>query len=299
MKKTSILLTLLSFTVIFSSCESSKGTSKSIAEANGIMEIQHIRNASIIVSFNNLKILVDPVLSDKDAEPPMPFSNKNKNPLIQLPIDKSKIVENISAVLLTHYHSDHFDVGAEMFLPKDILIFCQPYDYNKLKEKGFSNLQMIDSVFNWKGIRISRFLTSHHKGSTGALPFGESSSFCLQVERESLFITGDAILDDRLSNSLIETNPQVIVANTGECQFTDENPVLDPNITMTLTRSELKEITTFLPNSKLIAIHMDAINHCSLGKNDLREYIENENLKKHIVIPNEGDIISYKQIVNN
>jgi len=68
---------------------------------------------------------------------------------------------------------------------------------------------------------------------------------------------------------------------------------------MTLTKTELKSIAKLLPNSKTIAIHMDAINHCSLSKNNLKEYIENEKLEKNIVIPNEGDIISYKQIINN
>jgi len=42
---------------------------------------------------------------------------------------------------------------------------------------------------------------------------------------------------------------------------------------------------------------MDAINHCSLSKNDLNNYIKNENLKKSIVIPNEGDIIIYNKII--
>ena len=299
MKKTSKLSIILVIVFALSNCISNKNNLEDATYVNSTMKIQLIRNATIIVTFDDIKILIDPILSDVEVSPPMPFSNNNKNPLIPLPMDKDKILENTDAVLLTHYHSDHFDLGAEEFLPKNTLIFCQPGDVKKLEEKGFSNIQVVDSVFNWKGISISRFLSRHHKGATGAEPFGESSSFFIKTKSETLFITGDAILDDRLTTSLIETNPKLIVANTGECQFTEENPVLDPYITMTLTKTELKSIAKLLPNSKTIAIHMDAINHCSLSKNNLKEYIENEKLEKNIVIPNEGDIISYKQIINN
>lgn len=299
MRKISTLSIILIIVFALSNCTSTKSTSKNTTEVNSTMEIQLIRNASIIVTFDNIKILVDPTLSDVSTEPPMPFSNKNKNPLIPLPIDKNKILENIDAVLLTHYHTDHFDLGAENLLPKNILLFCQPGDDKKLEKKGFSNIQVIDSVFNWKGISISRFLARHHKGATGAEPFGKSSSFFIQTKSETLFLTGDAILDERLTNSLKKTNPKLIVANTGECQFTEENPVLDPHITMTLTKAELKSVIKLLPNSKIIAVHMDAINHCSLSKTDLKEYIKNEKLENNIVIPNEGDIISYKDLIKN
>lgn len=95
------------------------------------------------------------------------------------------------------------------------------------------------------------------------------------------------------------TQPKLIIANTGECQFTEENPVLAPGITMTLTRIELNEMTRLLPESKIIAVHMDAINHCSLTKDELGKYIENEKLEKNIVVPNEGDKMFYNQIINN
>ncbi|HWL89309.1 MAG TPA: hypothetical protein VNO21_26075, partial [Polyangiaceae bacterium] len=93
-----------------------------------------------------------------------------------------------------------------------------------------------------------------------APPFGESSSFLVRTKDEGIFFTGDAILDHRLKSSLLATRPKVIVANTGECQFTKANPVLAPGTTMTLTAVELKEIARILPESNIFAVHMDAIN---------------------------------------
>jgi len=299
MKKTALFSVILFSLFALLSCVSTKHTSENINEISGTMEIQFIRQATVAVAHKNIKILIDPILADEGTESPIEFSNKKKNPTIQLPIDKNQLIKDVDAVLLTHYHPDHFDLEAERILPKNILIFCQPYDEKNLKDKGFSNLQVIDSVFNWQEITISRFPARHYKEATGAPPFGESSSYFLQTKNETVFFTGDAIFDDRLKSSLTATQPKLIIANTGECHFIEENPVLAPGISMTLTRIELNEMTRLLPESKIIAVHMDAINHCSLTKDDLRKYIENEKLEKNIVVPNEGDILRYKQIINN
>lgn len=273
---------------------------KNIHANSDTLKIQHIRNATVKITYqkNDIIILFDPILAEKGTQPPISFSNEIKNPTNELPIDKHELIKGFSAVLLTHYHEDHFDHEAEKLIPKNTLIFCQPGDDMKLKEKGFTNTQVVDSVLTWKGITISRFSASHHEGADGSPPFGESSSFFLQTSSESIFFTGDAILDERLKTSLEAAEPKLVVANTGECQFTKENPVLSPGEEMTLSKHELKKITQLLPASKIVAVHMDAINHCSLSKTDLRTYIKSEELEKSILVPNEGNILFYHEIVN-
>lgn len=77
------------------------------------------------------------MLSDVGMLPPIPLtSNRMKNPLIPLPVEINGLIKDVDAILLTHYHSDHFDKAAENILPKNILIFCQPDDDKKLKKMG-------------------------------------------------------------------------------------------------------------------------------------------------------------------
>lgn len=260
---------------------------------NQQVEIQLIRNATVKLSINNHTLLIDPVLADAGDNAPIPFSDGRRNPLIELPISKENVIDNVDAVLITHFHPDHFDSTAANILPKDILIICQPYDVEAIQKLGFSKVNPLDSLIEWNEVTIQRYEASHFKGATNVPAFGHSSSYFIKNESISVFLTGDAILDYKLSASLMVVNPKVIIANTGECQFTQNNPILEPHKNMTLSKEEIKDISHLLPGSKIIAVHLEAINHCQLTRKELKKYITKEKLDKQVYIPFENEILTF------
>lgn len=284
-KKYQLLVVVL---ILINACKITNKTIKTSA-----VKIQYVRQATVILEINSKKIVIDPVLSDKETQDPIPFSNDKRIPMNHLPISKNKIIREADAILITHYHPDHFDIDSERLLPKDILIFCQPFDVDKLKKKGFTNLKSIVNITTWFGVSIKRYEAHHHENATGKMPFGESSSFSLTFNKETIFITGDAILDNLLEKALINENPTHIIANTGECTFTKPNPVLEPGKYMTLTKEDLLKIAIRNKKAIIIAIHMDAINHCGLTKKEFRLFLKKQekNIKNKILVPNEGEIL--------
>jgi len=247
-------------------------------------KIQLIRHATVVISTENKKILVDPMLGDVGTEFAYPLtSNRVKNPLIPLSVEKNELIRDIDAVLLTHYHPDHFDKEAEKILPKDTLIYCQPGDKEKLMKKGFKNVIIVDDEVKFGEIEIKRLTVNHGEG-VWKKPMGKSSAYYLKTKENSIFITGDAIFDEQLKRNLKETQPDSIIANAGAAQFIIGEPI-------TLTADGLKNIHQLLPKAKIIAIHMDTINHCKLTKEKLRKYIATKGLTKNINVPNEGDVL--------
>jgi len=252
---------------------------------DSVMKIQFIRHATLLITVENKKILVDPMLGDIGTESPYPLTaNRVKNPLIPLPVEKNSLIKNVDAVLLTHYHPDHFDREAENILAKGMLIYCQPGTDKMLKSKGFTNVQVIEDKVEFGNISISRSYVNHGEG-IWLEPMGKSSSFYIETKNESLFITGDAVFDELLESSLKEIKPKIIIANAGAAQFIIGKPI-------TLTADALKSIARLLPDTKIIADHMNTINHCKLTKDKLKEFIVEEKLTKNIFIPDEGDILS-------
>ncbi len=251
------------------------------------IKIQLLRHATCMIIIGDKTLLLDPMLSDAGAMPPVPLtSNRVKNPLIPLPAKAESLVKNIDAVLLTHYHFDHFDKAAEDLLPRSTLIFCQPGDEKKLRDAGFRNVRVIDRDTEWAGIRFKSFPAHHAEGYLLLNIMVPSSSYLLQASGASLFITGDSIPDAMLIDSLKASNPDMSLAYTGSAQMLWGKPI-------TLNAESLKDISKITPRSKIVAVHMDAINHCRLSKSELREFIIKEKLGTVLAVPDEGEVCAF------
>jgi L-ascorbate metabolism protein UlaG (beta-lactamase superfamily) len=251
-----------------------------------IMRFQFVRHAAAVLMIENKKILLDPMLSEAGSFSAIPFTaNKMRNPIISLPIAADELVRKTDAVLVTHSHFDHFDDQAARLIPKDRLIFCQPGDDFMIKKKGFSEVKVIENDFKWESIVFKRYAANHAFGFLLNGIMGKSSSYFIRTSQSIVFITGDAVFNDRLRSALLDAKPDIIIANMGSARMILGKPI-------TLTAEDLKNIRKLIPSAKIIAVHMDAINHCGLTKNALKEYLKAESLTNNIFIPDEGDVIS-------
>ncbi len=147
-------------------------------------------------------------------------------------------------------------------------------------------MQVINKTFTWDAITFSQFPANHGKGYLLKKAMGRSSSYFIQTGEESLFITGDAVFDPLLRKSLEETKPGLIIANLGAATFRWGKPI-------TMDFDGLKQIKQLLPDAKIITVHMDAINHCLLSKENLKENLAQESWASDINIPNEGDMLEF------
>lgn len=255
------------------------------------MKLQFIRNASLILELDNKKILVDPVFSEKFSLDPIPFSNDMRNPISDLADGFHTYLKNIDAVFITHFHEDHFDSVAIENIDKDLPIYCQKHDFDNIQNLWFKNIFSIDETISIENITVQRFLASHFHGDTQTPPFGHSSSYFFQTQDKKIFITWDAILDEKLTKALESTQPEIIIANLWDCQFSQENPILSPGKNMTLTNKEILEIQKNYPSAKIIAIHLDGVNHATVSREDFIKYVTDNGIQNNFIIPKNGELI--------
>ncbi len=126
------------------------------------MDIRLVRHATLVVRLGEKTLLVDPMLSPPETMPPIQNSpNDRRNPLVPLPdLDLSPV----DAVLVTHTHADHFDGAAAERLRKNLLLFCQPEDEEKLRSSGFSDLRPVTVRLSWEGVELLRTGSRHGTG---------------------------------------------------------------------------------------------------------------------------------------
>lgn len=260
------------------SCEKDKNTD--------IMEkvsIQSIRNATLKVDYAGKTILVDPMLSAKNSFMSFVEPDKNLNPTVDLPFAAEKVIENTDLVLLTHAHPDHLDAKAIELLPKNIPFYAQATDQVPLKDAPFTNIKWVKENEEFEGIQIMR--TDGKHGPDELLEaLGKVSGYILKAKNHpSIYIVGDCLYDETVKQTIQKHQPDIIITNSGGAMFMGNNRILmDAEETIALAKDA--------PNSTVIAVHMEALDHCTVTKEALKNKAANEKVK--IIIPKDGETIN-------
>jgi L-ascorbate metabolism protein UlaG (beta-lactamase superfamily) len=251
------------------------------------MKIQLLRHATLLVEFAGKTLLVDPMLSEKEAMPPIVNSaNERRNPLVALTAP-SDYLDKTDAVLLTHTHRDHFDDAAAQILPKVKPILCQPGDEAKLNDLGFATVLPIPNNIVWEGIRITRTGGQHGTGEIGQ-KMSPVSGYVLSAQAEpALYIAGDTIYCTDVETALVNHQPGVTVVNGGGARFNVGDPI-------TMTAEDVEKVLQFSPTTKVMVVHLDAINHCLMTRADFRAYFANHPERGRVSIPGDGESVSFE-----
>jgi L-ascorbate metabolism protein UlaG (beta-lactamase superfamily) len=249
------------------------------------MEIQEIRNATMKISYSGRTFLTDPYLAPKHSYDP--FVGKTRNPTTDLLVPVEEILRGIDAVLVSHVHIDHFDRAAKELLPKEIPLFCQPTDVEKLTGKGFESVRPVEHSDTWKGVTITRTDGQHGTG-IWLERLGDVSGFVLQGENEpTLFWVGDSIWCDPVEQVVKDFQPDVIVTHSGGAKFPDSDPIImDAEQTIAVCKAA--------PNAVIVAVHLEALDHCLVARADLRSAAEKEGISlRQLLVPSDGETLSF------
>ncbi|MBT8316900.1 MAG: MBL fold metallo-hydrolase [Lutibacter sp.] len=249
------------------------------------MDVQLIRNATIKIKYAGKTILVDPMFSSKNSFES--FAGIEKNPTVDLTMSIESILEAIDFVIVTHRHIDHFDTLAKEKLPKNIKLFCQPTDNEFIKKSNFAHTEVVETTTTFENITLTRTGGKHGSGEILA-QMGEVSGFILQADNEpTLYIVGDSIWLKEIENTITTFKPEVIVTNSGGAIMPgfENNPIImNEEQTILLAQSS--------NNAKIIAVHLESLDHCSVTRNSLRQKATEQGIDENrLIIPADGQVI--------
>jgi L-ascorbate metabolism protein UlaG (beta-lactamase superfamily) len=240
-----------------------------------------IRSATLRVKTAGHTLLVDPQLDPagaRDAVPDTP--NPRPNPLVDLPEPPEAAVAGIDVVLLTHLHQDHFDATARELLPRDIPIFCQPQDTERLHADGFIDVRPVHGDARLGDLLIARTEGRHGTGDL-AEALAPVSGFVLHAPGEpSLYIAGDTILCDEVRAAVTEHKPDVIVVNAGAARFNTGDPIVMDNDDVVALVKET--------DAQVVAVHFETVSHSTETRADLHERLHQERLTQRVSVPEDG-----------
>lgn len=252
------------------------------------MNLRLIRHATLVFETAGVRVMVDPMLGAAGTAPPVPDTpNQRPNPLVDLPVGDDELLGLLGGtdvVLVTHTHADHWDERAQELVPENAPIICQPEDATGISGAGFSEVGPVNDELEWGGLRFTRTGGRHGTGEIGAA-MAPVSGFVVRAEGSpALYVAGDTIWCDEVEETLRAHRPDVVVVNAGGARFLEGDPI-------TMTAEDVARVCRAAPEAHVIAVHMEAINHCLLTRDGLAEHLDREGLSDRVSIPDDGESI--------
>lgn len=254
------------------------------------MKVHHIRNATLVIETGDKVILVDPMLGKKGTG--LPFTlfrfKPRRNPLVDMPGNSMALIERTTHCLVTHLHPDHLDKEATQFLTSNrIPVVCSIKDETTLRKKG---LNVSGSLEYWKaqdflGGKITGVPAIHGYGFI-AKPMGHVMGFYVELPGEkSIYISADTVYTPHVERVLTELRPGISVVACGTAQLDFGQPLL----------MRMDEIIKFVRTApgRVLANHMEALNHCPTTRRQLETALAKHQLVDKVFIPKDGESMEY------
>ena len=260
------------------------------------MLIQQIRNATIIIEYAEKRFLIDPMFVPKNYYPPIPqsFTPHLRWPLVELPFNAEEIIQDIDAVIMTHYHIDHFDEFAANILAKDLKIFVQDdFDKHVLEQKGFKNVEILSMAGTQFEDVILYKVHCLHGIKEKTLPYftaigirHEAMGVVFKHKKEdTLYLAGDTIWCDFVKQAIDKFSPTAVIVNAADARLEKSGSII-------MGTEDIMQLHRYAPHLKIIASHMDTVGHATLDRKQLNRFINEHCLQNDVYIPKDGEVIT-------
>ena len=260
------------------------------------VDLQQVRNATVKITYGDTTFLIDPMLAKKGAYPGFEntYRSNLRNPLVDLPESPDKVISGVDAVIVTHTHLDHWDDAAQKALPKDIPLFTQHEDDAQLiRSQGFKNVRVLTDEAEFGGVKITKTGGQHGTDEMYAVPalakpLGEAMGVVFQAPGyKTLYLAGDTIWRKEVDQAIEKYHPEVIVLNAGKAKMTGfEGAII-------MGEEDVLRAAQTAKDATIVAVHMDAVNHMSLSREELRNYVKKQGIESRVDIPEDGAALEY------
>jgi hypothetical protein len=76
------------------------------------------------------------------------------------------------------------------------------------------------------------------------------------------------------------------VVNAGDNQFFEGGSVV-------MGKDDVYEVYKAAPNAKIIAVHMEAVNHWALSREELKRFSNEKGIRSNVLVPDDGESYTF------
>lgn len=215
--------------------------------------------------------------------------------MVDLPFSVKDVLDSVEAVVVTHTHTDHWDEAAQKAILKSLPIFTQnEADATMIRSQGFKDVRILEGSTTFNGVTLSKTGGQHGTDLWFADPArSESMGPVMGVvfsapKAKTVYVAGDTVWRPEVDQALEQHKPDVVILNTGSALMSgfEEHPII-------MGKQDTLQATKAAPNAAIVAVHMDVVNHMSLSRKELREFVQETNIQDRVMIPEDGEHMKF------
>ncbi|WP_373863031.1 MBL fold metallo-hydrolase, partial [Klebsiella quasipneumoniae] len=105
-------------------------------------------------------------------------------------------------------------------------------------------------------------------------------------QEKTLWLVGDTLWRPEIEADMLRLHPDVVVLNAGYAHVIGFGPII-------MGKEDVLKAHFTLPEAHIVAIHLEAVNHCLLSCEELREYVEDNQIADVVSIPQDGESLFF------
>ena len=254
------------------------------------MRIRQLRNATVVISVGPHHLLVDPMLSSAGAMPGFKLfgGGRRRNPLVSLPVESESALAEVTQVVVTHEHPDHFDAaGLRWVKERGLPVYANGVDAPNLRKKGLDVHDLVDGAL---GMSVEVVRSRHGKGLLGWLMGPVAGYYLAHPNEPSVYLVGDSVMTESVLEAISRLRPDVIVAPAGAANMGVGGNILFSVDELVQLRRATEGIVVFN--------HLEALDHCPTTRAGLRERLRVEGLSDRTFVPEDGEALTFDSPVS-
>lgn len=251
------------------------------------MKIQHLRNATTLLTLGEHRLLVDPMLSPPGAMPGFKIfgGGRRRNPIVPLPSAAEAALDTATAVVLTHEHPDHFDrAGLAWVKERCLPVWTNGVDAPSLTRKGLDVHLLVTGAL---GLEVETIRSRHGRGLVGWMLGPVAGYYLAHPDEPSLYVVGDSILTESVLEAVERLQPDVILAPAGAANMGLGGDIL-------FSVDELMELTR-RAHGQIVFNHLEALDHCATTRAGLRLRLGAEGFGGRTFVPEDGETLTFER----
>ena len=83
-----------------------------------------------------------------------------------------------------------------------------------------------------------------------------------------------------------EYHPDIVVLNSCDVQVIDNESII-------MDKQDIYEVYQAAPEATIIASHMEAVNHATLSRKELREFLSEKVMMQRVLVPEDGESYTF------